>query len=382
MSEEFKRKLQDYADGKLSDEEREEVEQEIEKMEAYQLFLEGTLAPESQEPSMRQTKIIRRGKWRARIANAATVLSIVLAVTFISSIITNLFYSLGEPSRMETYKDVVSSTIAVTRPNIRVHLNGQGNYFFTMDTSGKLTKAVGDGSVTVGDYSFSFLLSRPGRETIAWLDENGEGGAYFKHPSIISLGEASDREWERLEKLPEGTVAEAYISFDRLVTTDELLKRFEHLNMLPLWFAVDTGAKPRSDSGIILDTIGFPYFPLWHHDDMKVVSYSEKKTGLFSKVTTKETSNPTIAAYGDGELRNDNFMKTLVLLQKYKSITKRAAPSLNIDETIQYLESNGVKLYGAVVTGPTKELLKLRQQSWVNDIRVGEVRLWNWNDRN
>jgi len=41
---------------------------------------------------------------------------------------------------------------------------------------------------------------------------------------------------------------------------------------------------------------------------------------------------------------------------------------------------NGIHLYGAVITGPVKELLTLREVSWVQDLRVGEVRLWNWNE--
>ena len=36
MSDDFKQKLRDYKDGKLSGEEREELERELEKMEVYQ----------------------------------------------------------------------------------------------------------------------------------------------------------------------------------------------------------------------------------------------------------------------------------------------------------------------------------------------------------
>ena len=37
MSEDFKQRLKDYEDGKLSDEEKMEVEREIEKLEEYRL---------------------------------------------------------------------------------------------------------------------------------------------------------------------------------------------------------------------------------------------------------------------------------------------------------------------------------------------------------
>ena len=47
-------------------------------------------------------------------------------------------------------------------------------------------------------------------------------------------------------------------------------------------------------------------------------------------------------------------------------------------ERIEYLKSHGVNIYGMVVTGPTKELLKLKENTWIASIRLGEVRLWDW----
>lgn len=124
-------------------------------------------------------------------------------------------------------------------------------------------------------------------------------------------------EWERLKKLPEGTVAEAYLSFNQLFTTDELLKKFEPKNLQPLWFAADTGPRTR-----INDPLGFPYMPIWHDDDMKVVQESKEKRGWFGGVTSRSSSSPSVESYGDGELRNANFLKTLHLMQEYKSISK------------------------------------------------------------
>ena len=44
------------------------------------------------------------------------------------------------------------------------------------------------------------------------------------------------------------------------------------------------------------------------------------------------------------------------------------------------LENNGFVHYGAVITGPTKEVLNLQEEAWVAALQVDEVRLWNWND--
>lgn len=396
MSEEFKRKLKQYAEGSLPEDEREEVEREIEKLELYQSYLEeltesvdnksrirgGRLAEPSESENNRQLRkeanIIRRGKWKARLSNALTLLSLLIAVTFVSSACTALFYSMGEPDRVDLYRDVVSSAIAVTEPNVEVHLNAQGNAFFTMDLKGELVKQIGDARVSAGDYSIRFLLNHTNGPVLSWKERNTNGRGFARLPDSSTYN--GDSEWSILEKLPEGTVSELYFSLDRLYETEDLLKLLQPRNLTPLWFAVDNG-EDNSGSGWVSDPIGFPYMPIWHHDDKKLESYSEEKRGFFSKVTSSLSSYPQVQAYGDGELRNDNFKKTLYLLREYRAITKKAAPFMKLDETIGYVEQHGVKLYGAVVTGPTKELLKLKQEPWVRAPRVGEVHLWNWRDR-
>jgi len=411
MSEDFKRKLQDYAEGKLTDEEREEVEHEMEKMEVYQAYLEEVITHSDQEfvregddaqttrnrtPSLKEAVIIRRGKWKARVMNVFTVLSVLLVLTVISMIITGVFYGSGTPDRMKAYRDVVESAVAVSYPNLKVNMNGTGNAFFTMDFTGKLNKRVGDEEIAAADFSMRFLLNLASAPQITWQGNIIGGNSYFYHPNYKPAnqseqqeanrreGERSDHdEWEKLEKLPEGTVAEAYLSLDRLFSTDELLKQFEHKNMEPVWFAVDTGLDPKHDDsgGAITHPVGFPYLPIWQSDDLTVEFYSEEKTGWFGKMVSSGGSYPSLESYGDGEKRNGYFKKTLYTLQKNKSISTKVAPFLQLDRTIDYVEKNGVRLYGAVITGPVKELLKLREEPWVRDLRVGEVQLWNWQSR-
>lgn len=298
----------------------------------------------------------------------------------ISSIITAIFYGTGE--RGETYSDVVSSAIAVSQPNTIVHLSSDAGPFFSMNLKSKIMRQVGDEQITVGDYSMKLLFGWARLYNYSWADESRGVGYYFLYPqgkqsAANSMDDSS--EWERLEKLPEGTVAEAYLSFDQLFTTDELLKKFEPKNLQPLWFAADTG--PRTRDPVINDPLGFPYMPIWHADDMKVTQESKEKWGWFGSVTSRSSISPSVESYGDGELRNANFLKTLHLMQEYKSIANKVIPFIDLDDSISYLEKNGVKLYGAVVTGPVKELLKLKDEEWVSNMHVGEVRLWSWRDR-
>lgn len=60
MSEEFKEKLRKYGEGTLADEDRDEVERELEKMEAYQAYLDELMGEEKQASS--EDKSIKFGK--------------------------------------------------------------------------------------------------------------------------------------------------------------------------------------------------------------------------------------------------------------------------------------------------------------------------------
>ncbi|MEK3902846.1 MULTISPECIES: anti-sigma factor [unclassified Paenibacillus] len=405
MSEEFKEKLRKYSEGTLPEEERDEVESELVKLEAYQLYLEeqmereeqdgqatgswtktdaqGSAAPEFKKAKTkkkrREKSIIRRGKWKARISNTLTVFSMFLLFTVISSIITAVFYSTGE--RGDTYRDVVSSAIAVTRPNTTVRLSANAHYFFRMELSGNLLKQVGSERIQVGNYTQNFVLGLANIGMFNWVDEqNGAGNVFYYPPAKGTAGGGDDNyQWKRLTKLPEGTVAEAYLSLDRLYTTDELLKQLEPLNLQPVWFGADTGPSTR-DNDVVVYPLGFPYDPIWHADDMKRSAVTKEKTGWFSSVSTYSSVSPSVEAYGSGELRDANFIKTLRLLQEHPKLTRSAAYINQLDTSVAYLEQNGVKLYGTVVTGPVKELLKLREASWVRHLQVGEVRLWNWTE--
>ncbi|WP_106769706.1 anti-sigma factor [Paenibacillus faecalis] len=373
MSDEFRQKLKDYEAGKLSEDERLEIEKELEKLEMYQAHLDELLGQEGsgafsrKEDVRREAKIIRRGKWKARLNTVLSVLVILILVSWASNIFNSFYFGEGEPNRMDIYSDVASSAIKVTYPNVSVHLNSSMGGFFTYELYGDMKKQVGDESYNIGDYSLSFWFGRPNSQQMTWFSDNVT--YFFNYPDDPNA--VIEQDWRTLEKLPEGTVAEVYVSLDDYYTTDEILQKFEGKNMEPVWFAVDAGFDLNEHP------IGFPYNPMWHHDDLTITSSTEE-FGKSGKIVSRSGVYPAVETYGSGELRNDNFIKTLKLLQKYSSITRQAAPFLKIDKAIEYIESSGVQIYGVVITGPTKELLKLNKEPWVKDIHVGEARLWNW----
>jgi hypothetical protein len=405
MTEEWKKRWSAYVEGRLTDEEKKQVEEELAKLEAYQEFLEEELEKGQDEKLNKKSHrnsnssakgdstgmnlsntLLRKAKWKARLQNALTAFAIFLLLMIFGSILTGAFYSWGEPNRMEIYQDVIRSTVAVTEPNIQFSSSGMNTTpWFTMRINAQLEKQIGDKLELVGEMSSSFLFNRLTSSERKWLVYTPRNHPLFYHPEDDLGAPYSQSTWSSLEKLPEGTVAELYLSLDRFYSTAEVLPLLEGKNFQPLWFAVDTGMEEPYKTGDyrpVDEPFGFPFFPIWHHDDMLLNQLTVESKSFFSTVTIESRGSPPIEAYGSAEVREENFVKTLQLLTKYESIAKKVSRyhKLHLGERLAYIQEKGVRIYGVVVTGPTKELLKLKQEPWVRIAVLGEVRLWSWSE--
>ncbi len=75
-----------------------------------------------------------------------------------------------------------------------------------------------------------------------------------------------------------------------------------------------------------------------------------------------------------------HIMPLLIIIEHERKANYFYFGKLDLSKRIDYLETNGFKHYGVVITGPTKEILKLREEPWVGDLKVDEVSFWNWNN--
>jgi hypothetical protein len=93
------------------------------------------------------------------------------------------------------------------------------------------------------------------------------------------------------------------------------------------------------------------------------------------------TQYPSYKGTEGEQIRIDNFIDTLELLSRYKAAARAVIPSSTVKQTLNYIQNNGVQIYGMTITGPSKQLLKLKEEAFIAHIRLGEVRLWNWEER-
>ncbi|RIW30426.1 hypothetical protein D3H55_16970 [Bacillus salacetis] len=386
MSDEFRKKLASYEKGELTGQELEDFEKELDKLESYQEYLQQNDQQELQAASdpvkeKKQKKILRRGKWKARFQTAVTALGIFLAFTLCSVIFTGIYYSWGEPDRMEVNSTIIDQTLTVTNPY--GYLGGTSTNtkaYFGMEASRDLNKRVGDEQLNVGEMKVDFLFSLMGVP-----EEQYYGTVSAQQPAFVYPGRGSRgmSDWKQLEDLPEGTVVSAYVSFSELMDTKEVIDSFAGKNMDLLWMAVDTGIeKSGSSEGIIFEPLGFPSFPIWHEDDFIVTDRKVEDGGWFGGKVVSEGSESPEYEEGDQEVLHKQFLKTLAFLEENESkANKMVFHELELSSRIAYLKKEGFQHYGAVITGPTKKILELQDEGWITDLEVDEVSFWNWTNR-
>ncbi|GIO25828.1 anti-sigma factor [Ornithinibacillus bavariensis] len=380
MTDDFKRKLEDYEKGVLSESEMDEIEKELEKLETYQEYLEENTSEESTDYRMneqKQRKILRLSKWKARFQTAFTALGILILLTIVSSVLTSVYYGWGKPDRSEVFRNIIDYTLTVTNP--------YGYYgstdinvkpFFGLEANRDFKKVIGDENVVVGEMKVNYIFSLMGYPENEYYGRLSQEGPAFVFPGVE---EAGSSDWDQLEKLPEGTVVSAYVSFSNLLDTEKVFQLFSQKNMELIWFAVDTGFEENDkfNEGIIHDPIGFPNFPIWHEDDMILESREESK-GFIGGTVSESYSSPEYEE-GNASLLHQQFYKTLNFLQEHeKKADKIIFGKLRLKDRIAYLEKNGIHHYGVVITGPTKEILTLKDEKWISNLVVDEVGFWNW----
>lgn len=364
MSKDFKESLKAYAEGRLSEEEKLFMEDELEKLELYQEFLdEQTDKGSSKHPSFEE-KVIRKSKWKARLQNASITIILISIVLIVLHTITSNYYKLGNPNKLNLYTNAIKAAIQTTRPNSDTSGSTyRAGTLFSSEIGVQYSKEVGKDKISGGDVTLKFNFNKPSIVTNKSPDSLNFNIFFFDTPPYNSENANKDLDstmWNTLEKLPDGTVAEAYITFNKLYETDEVLSMFKDKDMNLLWLAVDTGNN--DDHNAIL---GFPH----------AYSFPEFRKNWFNPPPK------VVEHYTNGDFRNKYFIDTLEFLNEHKdivNIVNSSGSTANVQYALDYVNKNGVKIFGVAVTGPTKEILKLRDENLVRRINVGETRLWNW----
>jgi hypothetical protein len=175
--------------------------------------------------------------------------------------------------------------------------------------------------------------------------------------------------WETLDKLPEGTVGELAFSTNSFMESEELIKNLQEYDIHILWMPLYTGEfvnyKPLGWSGnhnLLMPSGVIGLSGGMDHDE----DYNQSLQVIYLDENSVKESK---------QLMLKNVEE---LLGKSKSYYEQFLGLSHLKKKHEYLNKKGFTVYGAVVTGPVKELLKLQDAPFIQGEQLGKVELWNW----
>lgn len=239
-----------------------------------------------------------------------------------------------------------------------------------------LVKKVGKADIVIGEADVTKRLSNtnsfieyhtPGKEQLNdfsfyYPEDPRSGKKLMAYPE--------PQVWETLEMLHEGTVGELAFSTERFMEPEELIEKLESYEVDILWMRLHTGEYTEFDPG----GSGGSAEDIAVYDGIGLAGTRTTSSDYMSSSLTYRLDPSTIAESKEAMLDNMNKL----LSEKSSDYIEFFLGINNLKARSEFLDDNGFMVYGAVVTGPVKELLKLREEEVVRGEQLGAVELWNW----
>jgi len=322
-----------------------------------------------------EKKILKKSKFTLSFR----ILRILLLVAFIYALYMSIANIVADKLAIGKQNMYYSSlALEWTVPNVRGDFGIKDetmNAFGTKSVSYNLLRKVGSEDVVIGEANVTKRLF------------SGLSNITYSHPGLKQLNKfsfslpedprtnkklganTSRHVWDSLEMLPEGTVGELAFSTTSFMESEQLIEKLRDYDIHILWMPLYTGEFVNYDpSGwggshnviMVSDVIGLTGgmdHDDKYHQSLRVIWLDES-----SIIESKQ-------------LMLSNMKE---LLKKSKSYYENFLGLSHLEEKYEYLQEEGFIVYGAVVTGPVKELLKLKDAPFVQGEQLGEVELWNW----
>ncbi|GEA18585.1 anti sigma factor C-terminal domain-containing protein [Moorella sp. E306M] len=306
---------------------------------------------EKEEVFFEETRFLRQVRWRSTLR--AVLISLVVLVTVLSLFYIGTRYLLDlQGNRIGLYypelvRYSTPNTMAIGGPwRDEGWLGRQKEYL--------LVRMVGDRPVYVGTATVEFQIW--GGELI-WDPDytvvKAAGGKDYFLPGMVPVlrffhpavkYEQLPREFDRLDSIPPGDTVEMALSFDRLLTKQEM-EALLPSGVEPLWGAIAA------------------------HSNEEIAAASQKDPGMGSYLANRLVGIPLGGwLNGERQLTEAQFIDEIQRLSEVPSYS-----SATLKRTAAYLQQNGIRYYGLVVAGKPGDLNKLRQNPAITAAIIGGV---------
>lgn len=326
--------------------------------------------------------IIKKHKSRFSLRLTFKVIRVTVALLVIFTVYMIVLASSYDMSkigkRTELYQKLaIDWTVPELTSGVGLDASKEITPFFTQKIEIPLVRAIGSEEYVVSQLNLSKPLfnswTRIEMER-SYPHGTGNQGFYFNLPYDPTSGRQLNGEnesgvWDTLARIHEGNVADMAFSTDQYYSPSDIIALLAPYDVTIQWMPLYMGELKQfteggwgggEDSMSLLQTWGLSGGRLMD-DDFR------------SGSLTHSINESWVEESKEAMLTNMDMM-----LNNHKRLAETLLRTDYLQERYDYLQEHGFQAYGAVVTGPVKELLKLKELEEIRTVMLGEVEYWNW----
>jgi hypothetical protein len=405
----YRELLELYKRNELEEGKKTEVAAEIEKQEAISDYLyEKAEIPELEEAlavkdlllddaqmkqEMEFTKFVKRSIHKAFLKMGTVVGLVILLILLFTQLVlpklvSEFYYNPGkkitENMNQMGYDMMIYTNLTMPgsyRDNVTVEANGYGNYDICINQvvsydnrfvnlPGKIER----GKLTLYDVN---ILKRPTGNAFAWFQMKGETSDSLRElvasgQQIYGAAGTPEAAAAAIQDLDENTKYNAYITLDRMMDYGDFIKflNSNEYSVPEVWCAVYTnGGNETKEDRMFIDNLGFTctlariYSLDWDREKYPNLLIAEDTQG--NGVDTEELEKNILRE----DYMQTHFVSMLRYMADQKEFLKmmKESPEL-MSQAADYIEKNGLKIFGFALLADKEELLKINEMEEVFEI--------------
>lgn len=300
------------------------------------------------------------------------ILLIISYVVYIS-LLTNYYHKSGRDTEftrysttmIELHDNVRVDTIPDNPPKITPFLTQKATYQIYQDV-GNWQVNMGEAHVTkslFGEYRVSYQTNQEYLKENVHFTFSLPFNLLYDAQSTPVKPDHSEHVWKQIRQIENGHVATIAFSLTKGIDPNELQQRLEKYNLDLLSMPVYAGEMKDIKDGLHVSSSGS--------------SISTSTLNLRPAYKYLDQGNMKFKSMNDQQSVQESTSQLLIDLEWL--INEGNYDDQALDKLrLQYLKANGVKVYGAVVTGPIRELEKLKDEADFFDFKLGKIEIWNW----
>ncbi|MBB6021139.1 hypothetical protein HNR77_002232 [Paenibacillus sp. JGP012] len=337
---------------------------------------------ENQRPEWSH-KQFKRMIWKTRLklflnAGGALFLLFMLYHVYISVLHIYFDQSKVRNEFMRSIISVVEMNGDGLRVEKKIQLPFEVTPFLTQKTNLKVYRLVGSWEVITGEIQaelsitgkFSYKITNTG----AYLNGNNIGPFYLPYALVDGKPSSDDSEengsLKQLRNLDDGHVAEMSISLKNLKSPEQLMQLLSKYDIGVTAMPIYSGEL--KEKNLSYSRAGMFDYNIPHLSLKPLYEIKDDSGRWFNYFPTEskeqEQSQGTMKEQIEFMLSDLEWMSSHLDYSGVELDQRRLA----------YLKKNGVQVYGAVVTGPVRELQKIAKNPEFHHFHLNRVEIWNW----